>query len=198
MWEIDRKSIIDALSVVREFVCAYSPSKGCDCKVGLSSEIMPRCRDGGFDYSRFYGSEFTGCPELRAVIGVLESISDEEWRRLQNGSACAQEGVDGKTLRLLQDLATMIENYDSRNEATKVTQAIPSFFAQGIRFALSILEGRVSDVPRAYAVGTMLEMQSAQIRHNVNLFKQVLLRGEQEMQEFLTAVDESGDGEEEE
>jgi hypothetical protein len=54
--------IVDQLEVVRKMVCPYA-GETCDCKHGINSQ------------TNLIGSEQTGCPELRVLIGIYRAAS---------------------------------------------------------------------------------------------------------------------------
>ncbi len=72
MSDLTRDSLVEALEAVRLRTCGYSDGKKaaqrCDCKFGLT--ISRR------------GSEQNGCPELRFVLALLESLSEKEYEIL--------------------------------------------------------------------------------------------------------------------
>ena len=67
----DKEALAQALEAVRRKICHYNMIDSghdtqCDCKYGLS---IDKILSGEVKYS--YGSEQTGCPELRSVIYML-------------------------------------------------------------------------------------------------------------------------------
>lgn len=63
----DNVALAAALEHVRRRVCCYSMGHvRCDCKYGVSIEDLPPGAGDKLNYD--YGSEQTGCPELREVI----------------------------------------------------------------------------------------------------------------------------------
>jgi hypothetical protein len=69
-----RQGVLDAIYVMGVACCAYSHDiwvDRCDCKYGLTEGRWPTAHEKG-----------NGCPELRSLYGVIESMTDEEWWRL--------------------------------------------------------------------------------------------------------------------
>ena len=66
----DRPEILVALEAVRRHACCYSDgtkdARPCDCKFGVKIPFKE-------------GYENTGCPEMRVIIAMVLSMTDEEW-----------------------------------------------------------------------------------------------------------------------
>jgi hypothetical protein len=75
MFAIKRKELINNLEKMRRGICLYHPdSTTCDCKYGKENE----------DYvsAAYHGERFSGCPEIRLCISLLNSLTDEEYTNL--------------------------------------------------------------------------------------------------------------------
>lgn len=77
-----RKECLELLRLVGATQCCYAgpwPDNLCDCKYGvegvegLGRKVMPQ---------HSILTEHTGCPELRSIYRVIESMSNEEWEDL--------------------------------------------------------------------------------------------------------------------
>lgn len=73
MFYVTREEIIQAIILLGDQRCVYGGqdwlNRFCDCKYG------------GPD-SKGYGSEESGCPELRVVEAILSNITDEEYESI--------------------------------------------------------------------------------------------------------------------
>jgi hypothetical protein len=91
-----RDKLIEALMRIREGLCAYEAPHGklCDCKYGVAEG--PRKKGERFPRGSERGS---GCPELYEAIGILQSMSDEEFVAYKQSKLADEERVTAGELR---------------------------------------------------------------------------------------------------
>lgn len=78
---VNRENIMKAVHLVRRKMCCYDGLRRqkephmCDCKYGVNLE--EQCLE-----LTNYGTEKTGCPELRYLEGILEYMTDAEFDKI--------------------------------------------------------------------------------------------------------------------
>jgi hypothetical protein len=72
MYGINKKRLIENLERLRKHRCVYSSDVDmCDCKFGNDEKNITDNKES-----------FNGCPELRQVIILLNSLSDDNFKKL--------------------------------------------------------------------------------------------------------------------
>ncbi len=78
MFVQDRKALIETLTKMQRHACCYdmfrykedaTPARFCDCKYGMNGEER---------------GEQTGCPELRCIVLLLQSMTDNQFAKIMH------------------------------------------------------------------------------------------------------------------
>lgn len=97
MFTTDRQTVLAALKVIGRMHCLYGgpwPDNRCDCKYGLGEAYakLPEREGAGAHFmpktAGLYDirlGEKSGCPELRCLYEIIDSLSDEQYNATLNG-----------------------------------------------------------------------------------------------------------------
>lgn len=150
-----RKEAIAAMEALQKLSCGYLPGGACDCKYGLSPEIL---KSENYDRSVSRPmDERTGCPELRDIKALLEAMSDEDFERylgMSNGMIFAEKEVDDLGSEGLTDFEKRLGEF---KDLVRIQCNTGNFdydgymhgMANGMLFAEAVLEGREPEYKEA-------------------------------------------------
>ncbi len=99
MFVRDRKRVSEGLQALLKMTCDYRGRIPCDCKYGLSEELLdPKTLTRIQPYS-----EQNGCPEIRCALQLIEAISDEEYNSIMKnkGHSSTDAFKPGGTIKML-------------------------------------------------------------------------------------------------